>query len=109
MDASGISTRVPWTGARSFWAGFEDSQVRLLDTTWADDSTFLLRDADCGTLLEKLQTLTASVVDRMMSYGLVPNLAPGKTEVLLSLRSRGSRKAAARHSQGNKYSLGMYS
>ena len=105
MDASGISTRVPWTGARSFWPGFEDSQVRLLDTTWADDSTFLLRDDDCGTLLDKLQALTASVVDRMMSFGLVPNLAPGKTEVLLSLRGRGSRKAAARHFMGNKYSL----
>ena len=105
MDAAGISTHVPWTGTCSFWPGFEDTQVQLLDTTWADDSTFLLRDVDCAVLLDKLKVLTATVVDKMMAYGLVPNLAPGKTEALLSLRGRGRRKAALQHFSGDKHSI----
>ena len=87
-------------GAKSCWQDFESTRIHLLDTTWADDSTFMLQDLN-PEQLHKLRTLTRLVVEHAMAMGLVPNMQPGKTEALLSLRGAGAKKAALANFAGN--------
>ena len=65
----------------------------LLGPTWADDSTFMCADKDPQCLMHKTEVLCKTVIDECTARGLVPNMKPGKTSILLNLRGTGSHKA----------------
>ncbi|CAE7193816.1 unnamed protein product [Symbiodinium sp. CCMP2592] len=69
----------------------------LRDATWADDSSFPLQDECPHRLVRKAARASSVVLSRCSSFGMSPNLAPGKTALVLALRGRGSQKARREH------------
>ncbi|CAE7701091.1 unnamed protein product [Symbiodinium sp. CCMP2592] len=63
------------------------------DATWADDSSWALTDRSPVRLLDKATRLCSVVLSQCQSYGLVPNLKPGKTALLLRLSGSGAKGA----------------
>ena len=59
---------------------------------WADDLACIGTSRDPISLIPKIQVVTETIFSELLAMGLSPNLNPGKTEVVLSIR--GSRKVA---------------
>ena len=69
--------------------------LQLLDCTWMDDSAFVLCHPDAGTLVANLQHISGALLDSCLGRALLPNLDRGKTEAILALQGRHSRKLRA--------------
>ncbi|CAE7268693.1 unnamed protein product [Symbiodinium sp. CCMP2592] len=78
-------------------SGTAGDQHLLRDATWADDSSFPLQDECPHRLVRKACRASSVVLSRCRSFGMCPNLAPGKTALVLALRGRGSQKARREH------------
>ena len=91
----GLIFALHWGGSPSLFpercAG--EMQTEVLEAAWADDLALLARADRADELQPKLQRLVAIVFDKCLSYGLTPNLEKGKTEIICSLRGRGSTLA----------------
>ena len=74
--------------------GFEGSDrqdITLLGPCWMDDLAIPLTAPDNAALLRNVQVATSSILDTMKSHAMTPNLGPGKTEILLKPRGRGTQ------------------
>ena len=89
-----LGAPLPYDGQPSLWVGDPQEEVWLTDSTWADDSAFMTRDADAATLLRKAQHLAETVIAAVQRHAMDPNMKPGKTAIMISLRGRGSRRQA---------------
>ncbi|CAE7257034.1 unnamed protein product [Symbiodinium sp. CCMP2592] len=69
--------------------------TELMDSTWADDSAYILEDESPRGLLLRTQRVLSIVLTTFRSHGLDPNLKRHKTSMVLRLCGPGSR--AARH------------
>ncbi|CAE7754403.1 Pol, partial [Symbiodinium sp. CCMP2456] len=76
-----------------FAQGDGHERVWINDSTWADDSAFPLKDASPVALLKKASRLSSLVLSRCYELGMVPNLKPGKTSLLLRIAGKGSAAA----------------
>ncbi|CAE7939956.1 rbcL, partial [Symbiodinium necroappetens] len=66
--------------------------VPATDATWADDSAFPLIADNPEGLMRKTQRLCTLVISFCEGHGMAPNLKPGKTSVMISLRGKGHKK-----------------
>ena len=93
LEEAGLCVDFEWNGAKSFHAGpGNTSSSKALSITWADDVAVMIRHGTAGQLLEALQIVIASFIDKLASRGLLLNFGRGKTEVMLLLRGPGSRQ-----------------
>ena len=67
-------------------------QVPFLGPTWMDDLSLGVSGQTCAEVVRKIGFATSCLLDRCAHFGMTPNLARGKTEIMLSLRGPGSRK-----------------
>ena len=67
--------------------------VDATDATWADDSAFPLIAEDPGSLMQKTRRLCTLVISFCEGHGMAPNLKPGKTSVMISLKGKGHNKS----------------
>ena len=74
-------------------------ETTAADATWADDSAWPLSNRDPEALVQKTIRLCTLVISFCWQHGLKPNLRPGKSAVMLTLRGRGSYKARSKHFQ----------
>ena len=83
-----------WTGDKSLFPEVQHNAQDLLlfETIWADDLAILTASADGETIIPKSQKIMATLVDGCMKYGLKPNFAKGKTEILFCIRGKNSVK-----------------
>ena len=72
------------------------SSPPFIDVVWADDLAFSAMHEDADTLIHIMKTCTTLIFKQVLRHGMLPNLKAGKTELLFSLRGRGSRKAKQR-------------
>ena len=91
-----LTDPIPFDGERSLWTGQTVKEVTLTDATWADDSAFMAQAPDPDLLMRRARKLAAFVYDFAKDLALDPNLKAGKTEMMISLRGKGSRAAAAK-------------
>ena len=92
--AEDLTFSVPHDASRGiFTADQEGQRLNVTDTTWADDSAFPLEDENPLRLLQKTRRLCTLVISFCEGHGMMPNLKPGKTSVLLRLFGPGSKKA----------------
>eukprot|EP00438_Fugacium_kawagutii_P017234 Skav228673 [mRNA] locus=scaffold1332:626815:631419:- [translate_table: standard] len=63
-----------------------------LGPIWMDDTCLFIQAADSELLRPKLSAVTSITLDVLREYGLTPNLAVGKTELLVKPCGKGSRK-----------------
>ena len=57
---------------------------------WAYDVAVAMEDYEALGLLQKASKVSQIILDRLLAAGLKPNMARGKTELLLELRGPGS-------------------
>ena len=82
---------IGWDGqARPFAIGPETHQLDPLMPIWADDVAVAMEDYEALGLLQKASKVSQIILDRLLAAGLKPNMARGKTELLLELRGPGS-------------------
>ena len=107
LRAVGHVTAIPWhanmTGRLQPIAEPVHETVELLDSTWMDDLSLMLRAQDSTALLDRLCTGTAVLLDACLEHALLPNLGRGKTEALVMLRSSGTKEARRRLHRGGRY------
>ena len=100
LRAAGHVTAIPWhasmTGRLQPFAEPVHETIELLDSTWMDDLSLMLRAQDSIALLDRLCTGTAVLLDACLEHALLPNLGRGKTEALVMLRSSGTKEARRR-------------
>ena len=92
----GLTDPVATDGELSLWEHSQDEHAWVTDATWADDSAFLSRGSSPEQVLRRAQLLATWVIDAVKSHALEPNMKPGKTSLLVSLRGTGRKKAARR-------------
>ena len=68
----------------------------FIEVVWADDLAFSAINEDAERLIGIMATCTSLIFTQVLQHGMIPNLKPGKTEMLLSLRGKGSRAAKQR-------------
>ena len=94
----GLSVVLPWNDQ---WlrapphlaqAQRPDSTVKPLDVTWMDDLALLVEADRPSDLVDKVVAVASATVTECIQATLLPNLAAGKTETVLSLQGPGSRK-----------------
>lgn len=73
-----------------------DCHRTFLGPNWMDDLAVCVSATDSATnsdqLITKLGPIVGTLLECCCNHGMTPNLQPGKTELLLALRGRGSRK-----------------
>lgn len=69
----------------------------LVGPTWMDDTAVCILASDARQLERKIAATTSIVLDTCRSYGMTPNLLPGKTAVVAAFRGRYSKKVRATH------------
>ena len=92
LGDSGVLTELRWCGKRSLDMDTqnEDCTAHVLETAWADDLALFFQHQDPNQLVSNLQEGCTTMINTCMRYGLEPNFARGKTEVILSLRGKGA-------------------
>eukprot|EP00435_Cladocopium_sp_Y103_P028905 s2399_g7.t1 len=69
----------------------EQDATTFVGPCWMDDLCVALSDHHCSDLIRKTTTTTGLLLDHCLAHAMTPNLAPGKTEILFSMRGRGAR------------------
>lgn len=63
-----------------------------LGPTWMDDTCIMISAVDSEKLVSKTTVATSAFLDECRGHGLTANLSAGKTEIILSLRGKGTKK-----------------
>eukprot|EP00435_Cladocopium_sp_Y103_P053323 s964_g17.t1 len=69
----------------------EAAPTVFMGPCWMDDLCLAFSADTCVHLLHKVKHATGVLLDHCLAHAMTPNLAPGKTEALFSLRGTGSR------------------
>ena len=113
LHSEEVLTVIPWAEAlqgRLQPVGEGDlptSVLPLLDSTWMDDLAIMLMAPTAAALPEVTARATRSLVDHCMGRGLIPNLARGKTEIIMVPLGAGSRGVRAVHFKDKEPSLAL--
>ena len=68
----------------------------FLGPTWMDDLSLGVSGDTSDAAVNKIGQAASCLLEKCANYGMTPNLARGKTEILLSLKGAGSRRCRAR-------------
>ena len=94
----GILTQLEWGGRKGLYMEADDTShtATIAETVWADDLALYLQNSNPDNLIENLQEACAQLFNTCMKYGLTPNYAKGKTELLVALRGPGAVRSRRR-------------
>ena len=73
-------------------ASFDSADRPFLGPCWMDDLAIPVAATTPAALVRKMGVLAGLLLDQCVSYAMTPNLAAGKSEILLALRGAGSRR-----------------
>ena len=97
----GILTMLPWAEpwlchvAETLPEEGAAVALPILDATWMDDLALMVKTARANRLVEHTAAAAGALIDQCLSRGLIPNLARGKTEIVLVPFGTGSRSVRA--------------
>ena len=95
MLHSGYEVRLPWLDSwfRTLCPDDQpDEHLAPIDVSWMDDLALFSSASTPEGLIEAARGSASALVDECLKALLHPNLDPGKTEAILSLVGKGSRK-----------------
>ena len=102
-----IDDMVHWNPFRS---GDVVGQIPFLGPTWMDDLCVCIQADSALALESKASTATGLLIDLCHGHAMSPNLNRGKSEVILSLHGKGSKKVRLKYfggqSDGQLHALG---
>ena len=73
-----------------------EQPIIFIGATWMDDLSLCISGANSSEAESRMALAAGILLDSCYDFGTTPNLSRGKTEALLCLQGRGSRKAKAR-------------
>lgn len=68
-----------------------------VEIIWADDLAIAVAHKDPEVVIERIKLATQKVFNRCCRLSLIPNLAKGKTEIILRLKGKNSRQLRAHY------------
>ena len=86
----GLSILLPETAIAAFGPS---GPCVMADATYADDTVFFATDKAAGKCAQKLSAVAEVIYSAFRRFGLELNPKPGKTELLVALRGKGSKAA----------------
>ena len=110
----GISVRLPWPEDWGIEQALNDTtglagNTRPVDITWMDDLALLVMSDTADDLVDKARRVATVTINECVRASLLPNLAAGKTEAVISLYGARSKKLAAEIFRGSEPSLQLHS
>ena len=81
-----------WNQQAGVHAAAGQHTVRQGIVAWADDVTILADAEDAEQLHGKLVATTETMIRSLLSYGMTPNMGPGKTEAIVTPKGRNALK-----------------
>ena len=92
MKSYGLLVQIPWTGCPSPQAGEQQRLQEYLGPIWADDIAVVQQGDTPLDLTQRISKTAGLLMDMLACFGMSPNMAKGKSEVLLQLRGCGSQR-----------------
>ena len=86
---------VSGVGLETSWSS--DGEVQVLGPTWCDDLCVFFSADTAERLVKNGGVLAGLLIDLCKSHGMTPNLKRQKSEMMLSLRGKGSRHWRGRY------------
>ena len=77
-----------WNQGEGLRAGEGTTMIRQSIVTWADDVAILADTDDATQLLPKIKATSEAMINRLLSYGMTPNMKAGKTEAVVTPRGK---------------------
>ena len=78
-------------------SSFQSDHRRFLGPCWMDDLAVCLKSPTAMGLEAKAGQATGILLDLCLQHGMTPNVQPGKSELMLSFKGKGSRKLKERY------------
>ena len=99
VDGSTLDTFPPDEGPQLFGRHVATAKppVKFLGPCWMDDLCIALSDAYSEELLRKVRRTTSLLLDHCLSHAMQPNLAAGKTEIIMAFQGKGARQHKINH------------
>ena len=92
LRALDICKDLPWNGAIGMLSEPGDREVHGGAIVWADDAVFAGDHPDANKIIPMLQTATEIMIEELHRLGMTPNMSKGKTEAMLMVKGRNSRR-----------------
>ena len=92
LASLGIQCQLPWNQCIGFSTGSGDTSLPLGTVVWADDAALLGSTDTADQAIPQLQIVAEVALKELEKLGMQPNMGKGKTEALLHLTGRGSRR-----------------
>ena len=86
----GLVQQVRWSGAKEPLPSNKDELFEYVGPIWADDLAVVVRSQTPLSLIQATQATAGVLLDRLTIASMQPNLSHGKTEILMTLRGKGS-------------------
>eukprot|EP00435_Cladocopium_sp_Y103_P032830 s982_g8.t1 len=74
-----------------------DGDMAFLGPCWCDDLCVCISGATMPELKHRTMTATSLLLDACLKYGMLPNLQRGKTEIMFTVKGKGSRSFREHH------------
>eukprot|EP00435_Cladocopium_sp_Y103_P041254 s2631_g11.t1 len=71
--------------------------IAFLGPCWCDDLCVCISGATMPELKHRTMTATSLLLDACLKYGMLPNLQRGKTEIMFTVKGKGSRSFREQH------------
>ena len=92
LDRLGLLERFPAASAIGLASPInEGGEQQVLGPTWCDDLCILFSAGDAQGLVTKGGTVAGILIDLCKSHGMTPNLRKNKSEIMFTLKGKGSR------------------
>lgn len=91
LDQANLLERVPTFDGAGPRAQRTGESAPLLGPTWCDDLCICISAMTSAELERKSGVICGVLLDTCIGFGMLPNLAKGKTEIMLCFRGCGSR------------------
>eukprot|EP00438_Fugacium_kawagutii_P003586 Skav221594 [mRNA] locus=scaffold1698:294565:300366:+ [translate_table: standard] len=98
MSQQGVLAHLP-ACEPGFWTNIQTEVTPFMGPCWMDDLAVVVEAPTCEDLLSRMSLTMSLILDSCYSFGLTPNTARGKTELMVQLRGRG-RQAVRRKLYG---------
>ena len=115
FDQAGLRLTLPWNQnwlcapPRQTDIDSPDADVRPVDITWMDDLALLVTAERSEDLPSRVAAVASATITECVQATLLPNLAQGKTEAVLSLRGPRSSAVRAEIFRGSDPSIQLHS
>lgn len=97
LDQDGLLERVPTFDGAGPRAQRTGTTAPLLGPTWCDDLCICISAPTSIELERRSGVICGVLLDTCIGFGMLPNLAKGKTEIMLCFRGQGSRRLRVKY------------